>query len=108
MRGWAARRSAFYGTNSTGVRCPWRFGNLNNEGNAGLAYENGNNDPGNANWNGVPRLGVTRRSFALRCAVQSLRKLKLCETGTHAPKRGGEAACTALPGASRHHPGGLL
>jgi hypothetical protein len=47
---------AFNGTNSSGVRCPWRFGNLNNGGNGGLAYENGNNSPSNANWNGRPRL----------------------------------------------------
>ncbi len=51
-----ARRSAFNCTNSAGVRCPWRFGNLNNGSNAGLAYENGNNAPSNANWNGAPRL----------------------------------------------------
>ena len=49
---------AFNGTNSAGVRCPWRFGNLNNGANAGLGYENGNNSPGNANWNGSPRLSV--------------------------------------------------
>lgn len=49
-------KSAAFGTASAGVRCPWRFGNLNNGGNAGLAYENLNNSPGNANWNGRPRL----------------------------------------------------
>lgn len=48
-------KSAFYGTSSAGVRCPWRFANLNNGGNAGLAAENGNNSPGNANWNSRPR-----------------------------------------------------
>lgn len=48
-------KSAFYGTGSAGVRCPWRFANLNNGGNAGLAGENGNNSPGNSNWNGRPR-----------------------------------------------------
>ena len=48
-------KSAFYGTSSAGVRCPWRFANLNNGGNAGLAGENGNNSPGNSNWNGRPR-----------------------------------------------------
>ncbi len=47
--------AAFYGSNSAGVRCPWRFGNLNNGvGNGGLAYENANNAPTNSNWNGVP------------------------------------------------------
>lgn len=49
-------KSAFYGAHSAGVRCPWRFGNLNNGDNAGLAYENGNNAPSNVNWNGRPRL----------------------------------------------------
>lgn len=53
-------KSAFSGAGSAGVRCPWRFGNLNNGANAGLAYENGNNSPGNANWNGSPRLSVAR------------------------------------------------
>ena len=53
--GWL--KSAFYGAGSAGVRCPWRFGNLNNEGFAGLACGNGYNDPGNASWHGVPRLG---------------------------------------------------
>lgn len=48
-------KSAFCGTGSAGVRCPWRFANLNNGGNAGLAGENGNNSPGNSNWNGRPR-----------------------------------------------------
>ena len=48
-------RAAFYGTNSAGVRSPWRFGNLNNGvTNGGLACENGNNAPSNSNWNGVP------------------------------------------------------
>lgn len=50
-------KSAFAGTFSAGVRSPWRFGNLNNGGNAGVAYENGNNAPSNSNWNSRPRLG---------------------------------------------------
>lgn len=49
-------KSAFYGSGGAGVRCPWRFANLNNGGNAGLAAENGNNSPGNANWNSRPRV----------------------------------------------------
>ena len=49
-------KSAFYGAGSAGVRVPWRFMNLNNGGNGGLAGENGNNTPGNANWNSRPRL----------------------------------------------------
>ena len=49
--------SAFNRTGSAGVRAPWRFGNLNNGGNAGLAYLNGNNSPGNSNWNSRPRIG---------------------------------------------------
>ena len=50
-------KSAFGGAGSAGVRSPWRFGNLNNGGNAGVAYENGNNAPSNSNWNSRPRLG---------------------------------------------------
>ena len=49
-------KSAFYGAGSAGVRCPWRFANLNAGGVAGLAGENGNNSPGNSNWDGRPRL----------------------------------------------------
>ncbi len=49
-------KSAFYGTYSAGVRCPWRFGYLNNAGNAGLGCENGSNAPSNAGWNARPRL----------------------------------------------------
>ena len=41
---------------SAGVRAPWRFGNLNNTTNAGLAGANGNNNPSNTNWNGRPRI----------------------------------------------------
>jgi hypothetical protein len=36
------------------VRCPWRFGNVNNGDNGGLAYENANNAPSTSNWNGAP------------------------------------------------------
>jgi len=50
------RLSSFNGTNSAGVRCPWRYGNLNNGAHAGLACENGNNAPSNSNWNSRPRL----------------------------------------------------
>ncbi len=46
--------SAFYVASGAGVRCPWRFGNLNNYGNAGLANANGNNGPGTAVWYGAP------------------------------------------------------
>ena len=49
-------KSAFFPTSGAGRFCPWRRGNLNNNGNAGLAGANGNNGPGNANWNGCPRL----------------------------------------------------
>ena len=48
--------SAFNFNDSSGVRAPWRFANLNNTGNAGLAGANGNNTPSNANWNERPRL----------------------------------------------------
>nr|DAW31575.1 MAG TPA: hypothetical protein [Caudoviricetes sp.] len=47
---------AFYVNSSAGVRTPWRYGNLRNGGNAGLACANGNNSPSNSNWNGAPRL----------------------------------------------------
>lgn len=53
-------KSAFYGSRGAGLRCPWRFGNLNNGGNAGLACENGNNSPSNANWNGRPRIWIKK------------------------------------------------
>ena len=49
-------KSAFYGAGSAGVRCPWRFANLNAGGVAGLAGENGNNSPGSSSWDGRPRL----------------------------------------------------
>lgn len=52
----ACHVSAFNGSNAAGVRCPWRFGNLNNGANGGLAYENGNHSPWNSAWNGRPRL----------------------------------------------------
>lgn len=47
-------KSAFSVASGAGVRCPWRFGNLNNYGNAGLANANGNNGPGTAVWYGAP------------------------------------------------------
>ena len=50
--------SAFNFNASSGVRAPWRFMNLNNGGNGGLAGANGNNTPGNANWNERPRLSA--------------------------------------------------
>ena len=49
-------KSAFYGTNSAGVRCPWRFAPLSYGGVAGLAAEDGNLAPGSSNWSGRPRL----------------------------------------------------
>ena len=49
-------KSAFYGTISAGVRCPWRFASLNVGGGAGLAAENGNSAPGTSAWYGRPRL----------------------------------------------------
>jgi hypothetical protein len=57
---------AFNGTNSAGVRCPWRFGNLNDNANYGLACENGNNTPGNSNWNGRPRLYENKGTHSFR------------------------------------------
>ena len=48
-------KAAFVSPGGAGVYAPWRFGNLNDGGNCGLPCANGNNGPGNSNWNGVPR-----------------------------------------------------
>lgn len=48
-------RAAFNSPSSAGVYAPWRGGNLNDGANCGLPCANGNNGPGTANWNGVPR-----------------------------------------------------
>ena len=48
-------KAAFLSPGGAGVYAPWRFGNLNDGGNCGLPCANGNNGPGNSNWNGVPR-----------------------------------------------------
>ena len=48
-------KAAFRSPGGAGVYAPWRFGNLNDGGNCGLPCANGNNGPGNSNWNGVPR-----------------------------------------------------
>ena len=50
-------KSAFNGASSAGVRCPWRFANLNGGGGAGLACEAGYNAPGASDWYSRPRLG---------------------------------------------------
>ena len=49
-------KSAFYGTSSAGVRCPWRFAILAIGGLAGLAAESGNDAPGSSAWVSRPRL----------------------------------------------------
>ena len=49
-------KSAFYGTGSAGVRCPWRFASLYDGGFAGLAAEYGYSAPGSSAWHGRPRL----------------------------------------------------
>ena len=49
-------KSAFGGSRSSGVRAPWRFAALHRAGDAGLAAENGNFTPSNADWGGRPRL----------------------------------------------------
>jgi len=50
---------------------------LNNGANAGLACENGNNTPGNANWNSRPRLIFMKADESLlMCACISVRKQK--------------------------------
>lgn len=71
-------KSAFCGPSSAGVRCPWRFANLNNGGNAGLAAENGNNAPGNSNWNSRPRIYVFMKADEnlLKCVCISAHKRK--------------------------------
>ena len=49
-------KSAFCGTGSAGVRCPWRFASLPAGGSAGLAGEHGHISPGTSSWSGRPRL----------------------------------------------------
>ena len=49
-------KSAFYGTYSAGVRCPWRFASLYHGGFAGLAAEDGGDAPGYSYWCSRPRL----------------------------------------------------
>ena len=49
-------KSAFCGSYSAGVRCPWRFAYLVNGGAAGLAGGYGYYTPSVAYWNGRPRL----------------------------------------------------
>ena len=49
-------KSAFYGSNGAGVRCPWRFAALYDAGDAGLAAGVGNGAPATAGWHGAPRL----------------------------------------------------
>ena len=65
--GYAYAVSAFNGSNSAGIRVPWRRANLNNTGNAGLAAENANNDPSNANWNEAPRLVISSSQKRVKC-----------------------------------------
>lgn len=48
-------KAAFVSPGGAGLCAPWRFGNLYDGGNCGLPCANGNNGPGNSNWNGVPR-----------------------------------------------------
>ena len=49
-------KSAFSGTISAGVRCPWRFAALYAGGLAGLAAGYGDSAPGYSSWSGRPRL----------------------------------------------------
>ena len=49
-------KSAFCGTYSAGVRCPWRFAGLYHGGIAGLAAEYGHAAPGISDWSSRPRL----------------------------------------------------
>ena len=52
--GWL--KSAVYGSYSSGVRCPWRFGPLYDGTFGGLAYEILNDSPFSSDWSGVPWL----------------------------------------------------
>ena len=63
--------SAFNFNDSSGVRAPWRFMALNSGGNGGLAGANGNNTPGNANWNERPRISAAKGG---RVKPEALRK----------------------------------
>lgn len=54
---------------SSSLRACWRFANLNNSGNAGLAAANSNNTVSNANWNSRPRLSGTRHCFKITLYV---------------------------------------
>ena len=49
------RVAAFNSPSSAGLYATWRGGNLDDGANCGLPCANGNNGPGTANWNGVPR-----------------------------------------------------
>ena len=90
----AQYKSAFYVTGSAGLRVPWRFGNLNNGDNAGLACENGNNTPTNANWNGRPRITHTRLlAYSPRAAASSARK-----STTPRPQKCGRAGVACVRG----------
>lgn len=99
-------KSAFSVHGSAGVRCPWRYGNLNNAGIAGAACANGNNSPANSNWNGVPRPTEILRHSPKLCRIAlcyPCRKLKSCETDT-APGFGRGYALRAHGGASSRTP----
>ena len=48
-------RAAFGSSGSAGLRAPWRGGSLYDGGLCGLPCAPGNDSPGTANWNGVPR-----------------------------------------------------
>ena len=62
-------KSAFYGTYSAGVRCPWRFANLDNGGIAGRLRSM-------ATLRRVARTGAVVRGFVARVksGVNGLRK----------------------------------
>ena len=49
-------KSSFYGTYSAGVRCPWRYGSLDNDAYAGLACGSGAPPPSDSSWHSRPRL----------------------------------------------------
>nr|DAU61937.1 MAG TPA: hypothetical protein [Caudoviricetes sp.] len=82
----AAKWCAFYSTSDPGLRCPWRFGNLNDGSNCGIPCANGNNSPGNSNWNGVPRHAdekpPAKRGHKRCIAPAPCRVLISCDTDT--------------------------
>lgn len=75
-------KAGFYAApKASGVRAAWVFGNLNNNGNAGLAARNSNNGTGNSNWNGsvgAPS-GYHLVRFIYQCIIYSALMCENCQ-----------------------------